>query len=312
MTHILRRVTALVVASGMAFALSACGSDNDVEPTSSSAEATPTQTSADGMPSVVGSGADTMLAFPDSDAPQGLQVHVVEDGDGRVVEKTDYVLAHYVGQVWGNDTAFDSSFARGAASGFSLQQVIAGWTDGLSGLPVGTKVILSIPSELGYGPSGGNPSAGIGADDTIAFYVEIIDAYGMDQAGDPEAKPEADVASLPVTITGELGKPATIAVNDGEPEPSDITTTVIARGSGAELEGNSTVHVQYAMTFWDNSASEVTYGNSGPYTVTLGAGSIFDSLVGTPVGSRVLVEVPKADQASSPALAVLIDILGAN
>lgn len=325
MTHNLRRVSALAVASSMALALAACGTTDDVKSTSQSSastsvsegstlaqEATPTQASADEMPSVTGTGADTKLAFPDSEAPAGLQSYVVEEGTGRVVDKTDYVVANYVGQVWGNDTAFDSSFARGTASGFSLQQVIPGWTNGLSGLPVGTKVILSIPADLGYGPSGGNASAGIGPDDTIAFYVEIVDAFGMDQAGQSDAKPEADAAKLPVEIKGELGAPASITVVEGEKEPTDISTTVVARGAGDEVGKEGTVYVQYALTYWDNSASESTYGTSGPYAAILGNGSIFDSLVGIPIGSRVLIEAPADKGTSAPAFAVLIDILGAN
>lgn len=98
-------------------------------------------------------------------------------------------------------------------------------------------MILSIPSEMGYGPQGGNAQAGIGKDDTIAFYVEILAAYGVNQAGDPNAKVETDVASLPVEITGELGKPITVKVKDGVASPTEVSTTVIARGSGPEIGG---------------------------------------------------------------------------
>lgn len=127
-------------------------------------------------PTVLAQGKDTKLSFPKSPAPEGLTVWVAQEGTGPVVKETDTVTANYVGQVWGNSTPFDSSFSRGEPASFSLQRVIPGWTQGLKNQKVGAKVILSIPPAMGYGPDGGRPEAGIGANDFIAFYVEIVDA----------------------------------------------------------------------------------------------------------------------------------------
>ncbi|ADH92479.1 FKBP-type peptidyl-prolyl cis-trans isomerase [Arcanobacterium haemolyticum] len=264
------------------------------------------------MPTVKEAGKETRLEFPKSNPPKGLQKTVIAEGEGRVIEENDFVVANYVGQVWGNKKPFDSSFTRGEGTGFSLQQVIAGWTKGLAGLKPGAKVILSIPSEMGYGPQGGNAQAGIGKDDTIAFYVEILAAYGVNQAGDPNAKVETDVASLPVEITGELGKPITVKVKDGVASPTEVSTTVIARGSGPEIGGEgSNFYIQYAMSLVNNSKAEKSYGESGPIRSTIGRGSIFDGLKGVPVGSRVLIMAPaKGQDANQPGYAVVVDVLG--
>ncbi|WP_216387761.1 FKBP-type peptidyl-prolyl cis-trans isomerase [Arcanobacterium phocae] len=279
-----------------------------------SASKTEQQAAGTEMPTVKIDGKDTHLEFPDSNPPEGLQKTVLDEGEGRVIEETDFVVAHYVGQVWGNEKPFDSSFSRGSGAGFSLQGVIPGWTQGLSGLKSGAKVILSIPSELGYGPAGGNAQAGIGKDDTIAFYVEILDAFGGDQAGDPNATPEADPASLPVEIEGELGQPVTVKVKEGTANPTEISTTVIARGSGPEVGGEgSRLYMQYSMSLIDNSKSETSYGKAGPFLSTIGGGSIFDGLTGIPVGSRVLVMAPPQGPESDDnkqGLAVVVDILG--
>lgn len=317
----MKRRSIIAVAAAIALGLSACGSDSETASTqttepsdtqSSENETSGTEAGEGAMPTVNVDGQNTILEFPSSDAPVGLQTDVVEEGTGRIVEETDYVIANYVGQVWGNETPFDSSFQRGEPTGFSLQQVIPGWTQGLSGLPVGSKVILSIPTDLGYGPSGGNPNAGIGPEDTIAFYVEIVDAFGINQAGDPEATPEADVADLPIDINGDIGEPITIAVKDGAEEPTDAMVTVLARGDGEPVADNArAAYVQYAMTFWDNSATEETYGKTGVYTANLGLGSMFDELIGIEEGSRVLIEVPANDASDHPAFAVVLDILGA-
>ncbi|WP_239519569.1 FKBP-type peptidyl-prolyl cis-trans isomerase [Arcanobacterium phocisimile] len=307
----------LAVCAVVAIGLAGCSADAASDTAhGSKSETTSAKDSAPGtqMPTVKLDGVKTRLVFPDSNPPEGLQKDVIDGGEGRDIEETDFVVANYVGQVWGEESAFDSSFARGKATGFSLQQVIPGWTKGLAGLKPGAKVILSIPADMGYGPSGGNAQAGIGADDTIAFYVEIVDAYGANQAGDPNATLEADLASLPVEITGNLGEPISIAVKEGTPNPTEVTTTVIARGAGPEIGGEGTgVYIQYALSPIDNSKPEVSYGEAGPIRSTIGGGSIFDGLTGIPVGSRVLIMAPASGQAGSgdqPGFAVVVDVLG--
>lgn len=92
-------------------------------------------------------------------------------GEGDVVAETDTVTAHYVGVQWSNGKKFDSSWDRGQTSDFPLTGVIEGWTEGLSGKTVGSRVLLVIPPELGYGkdPQPGQPSG------TLVFVVDILD-----------------------------------------------------------------------------------------------------------------------------------------
>lgn len=313
------RVLASIAALALTLSVAACSSDGpDSSPTTSAngTSSVAPSMSGEGMPTLNTSGEFPTLSFPYAKAPQGLQVDLLEKGEGREIAATDMVVAHYVGQVWGKEEPFDASFKRGGPAAFSLSRVIKGWTDGLAGQTVGSKVILSIPAELGYGPAGGNPSAGIGETDTIAFYVELVDAYGVDQAGDPNATPQANLADLPIEITGDLGAPIKVKVKDGAAQPSgEPVVTIIARGNGAPVGGKgTTIYDQYAMSVWDNSASEVTYATFGPQSQTIGTGSFFDALEGIPLGSRVLVEVPASDggegEVTAPAYAVVIDLLG--
>lgn len=252
------------------------------------------------------------LKFPDTLPPKDLVVQVISEGTGREVAPNDFVIANYTGQVWGKAKPFDSSFTRKAPSGFSLQQVIEGWTKGLSKQKIGAKIVVIVPPEMGYGKSGGNANAGIGRDDVIAFYVEIVDAYGINQANDPNAKAEADLSTLPVEITGENAQPVKIKVKDGQAQPKEKQVTVISRGNGKPIsEKDTNIYIQYAMTLWDNSTGESTYGKQGPQQVRMGAGTIFDSLKGIPVGSRVLITAPKIESTGQEnPVAVLVDILG--
>ena len=127
------------------------------------------------MPTVEGAkGTKPVLTFPGSDAPAGLQVQVLDAGDGQVVEAGDTIVAHYLGQSWNGDV-FDNSYDRGQPLSFQIGvgMVIRGWDDGLVGQRVGSRVLLSIPAELGYGERG-MPQAGIKGGATLVFVTEIL------------------------------------------------------------------------------------------------------------------------------------------
>lgn len=113
------------------------------------------------------------LSFENSPSDE-LLVEVLTQGDGQVVEAGDTIHCHYLGQVF-NGQVFDNSFDRGQALSFQIGvgMVIRGWDDGLVGQRVGSRVLLSIPSEYGYG-SRGVPQAGIGGGDTLVFVTDIL------------------------------------------------------------------------------------------------------------------------------------------
>ena len=102
----------------------------------------------------------------------GLQYKVVKMGDGRKPKATDTVKVHYHGTLI-DGTVFDSSVQRGEAIEFPLNRVIAGWTEGLQLMPVGSKFIFYIPSELAYGEQ--SPSPLIKPNSTLIFEVELLD-----------------------------------------------------------------------------------------------------------------------------------------
>ena len=127
------------------------------------------------MPTVTGDkGSKPTLSFSEPVAPEGLQIQVLDEGTGQVVEAGDNIVAHYLGQVW-NGQVFDNSYDRGQPLNFQIGvgMVIRGWDDGLVGQRVGSRVLLSIPAELGYGDRG-VPQAGIKGGDTLVFVSEIL------------------------------------------------------------------------------------------------------------------------------------------
>ena len=100
----------------------------------------------------------------------GLRIEHLKKGKGKSPKITDKVLVHYEGQLE-SGTIFDSSIKRGEPIDFQLQEVIAGWTEGLQLMKPGGKARLFIPPHLGYGPEGSGPIPG-GA--TLIFHVELL------------------------------------------------------------------------------------------------------------------------------------------
>lgn len=102
----------------------------------------------------------------------GLQYMVLRQGSGERPSATSKVKVNYEGKLL-DGTVFDSSYQRGQPAEFGLNQVIKGWTEGLSLMPVGSKYRFWIPSELAYGADGtqGGP---IGPDATLTFDVELM------------------------------------------------------------------------------------------------------------------------------------------
>jgi len=127
------------------------------------------------LPTATGSFGDRpTLTFPDAPASGELEVVVLERGTGDLVEAGQDIEVHYLGQSWGGKV-FDTSYDRGESISFPIGvgSVIAGWDEGLVGQQVGSRVLLSIPSHLGYGDRG-VPQAGIRGGDTLVFVVDIL------------------------------------------------------------------------------------------------------------------------------------------
>ena len=127
------------------------------------------------LPEVSGSfGQKPTLTFPDASASGELEVLVLSRGDGALVEAGDDLEVHYLGQTW-QGGVFDNSYDRGSSISFPIGvgRVIGGWDEGLVGQQVGSRVLLSVPSHLGYGDRGA-PQAGIKGGDTLVFVVDIV------------------------------------------------------------------------------------------------------------------------------------------
>ena len=104
--------------------------------------------------------------------PSGLQYEVIREGNGKKPSATSKVKCHYEGTLI-DGTKFDSSYDRGEPATFGLNQVIAGWTEGLQLMSEGAKYRFFIPYNLGYGERGAGASIPPYA--ALVFDVELIE-----------------------------------------------------------------------------------------------------------------------------------------
>jgi FKBP-type peptidyl-prolyl cis-trans isomerase FklB len=116
--------------------------------------------------------------------PSGLQYKIIKEGDGKVPKSTDTVTVHYRGALI-DGTEFDSSYTRGQPANFPVKGVIAGMSEALQLMKVGSKWQLFIPSNLAYGERGAGDD--IGPNATLIFDMELISI--KEEAKKEEKKP---------------------------------------------------------------------------------------------------------------------------
>ena len=150
--------------------------EQEVAPTPSSDQAE--DAAPDSQPSVVSEGGDPVgLDFAGIDEPAldtPVQRVVLEEGDGAKVKASDTVTVDYLGATYDADAPFDESYSRGEPLVSPLSGLIPGWSIGLEGVPVGSRVLLQIPPAYGYGTQGSPPN--IPGNATLWFLIDVVEA----------------------------------------------------------------------------------------------------------------------------------------
>jgi peptidylprolyl isomerase len=112
-------------------------------------------------------------------APADLQVKDLVSGDGAAATPTSTVTVQYVGVRYTDGKQFDASWDHNGAISFSLQRVVAGFTQGIAGnsqvapMKVGGRRIIIVPAPLGYGAAG-TPDGSIPPNTPIVFVVDLV------------------------------------------------------------------------------------------------------------------------------------------
>lgn len=155
----------IVLIGSSIFLLAACGQKSQEEPAANEPEA-----------------AAGAAALNDMAEEAALQFDITKVGHGRAAEAGDFVTVHYTGWLYDESAPdnrgekFDSSVDRGDKFQFPLGagRVIKGWDEGVAGMLIGEKRVLTIPPEMGYGDRGAGGAIPPGA--TLIFEVELFSA----------------------------------------------------------------------------------------------------------------------------------------
>jgi peptidylprolyl isomerase len=111
------------------------------------------------------------IAEPPLETP--VQRVVLKQGTGPAVKATDTLTVNYLGETYQAKTPFDESYSKTPLTS-SLSGLIQGWSIGLTGVKVGSRVLLQIPPAYGYGAQGGGST--IPGNATLWFVIDVIKA----------------------------------------------------------------------------------------------------------------------------------------
>ncbi|WP_327113648.1 FKBP-type peptidyl-prolyl cis-trans isomerase [Nocardia sp. NBC_01730] len=188
--HTLGRIIGIGTIAATAIALAACGSDDDTSSaTASSAKTTVSAgASAAQRPATQSKGRECTaedigvtgefgtaptITIPDScDPPKQLIVTDLSEGRGPGAETGQQLTMNYALITWSDKKKLDSSFDRGTPFQLTLGagQVIDGWDQGLAGVREGSRRLLIVPPDLGYGAGG----RGIAPNETLVFVTDAV------------------------------------------------------------------------------------------------------------------------------------------
>jgi peptidylprolyl isomerase len=183
----LRVLAPVSLVAATVLALTGCGSQSasgsGSTPASSPSAAAPSSSSAPGAAFVIGDGGvtvtgdlgvkPTVAIGADTKSTTQLTVKDLVVGTGPEAKAGDTVTAHYVGIGAISGKQFDSSWDRGQAAQFPLNQVIVGWQNGIPGMKVGGRRLLVIPGDQAYGANP-PPGSNIQANEALVFVVDLV------------------------------------------------------------------------------------------------------------------------------------------
>lgn len=173
-------------------------------------------------------------------------------------------------------------------------QLLPGFLNTLEGAKPGQTFIVAMTPEDGFGEAG-NSQLGVGPNDTLVFYVEVVGATTpLTQAEGEAVEP---VEGLP-TVEADGTSPATITIPEGEDPPTELVVQPLIKGEGEEIQSGQSVRMHYTGVQWSDGEQFDTSLQEGreAFETIIGAGQVIqgwdEGLVGQTVGSRVLLVIP--------------------
>jgi len=263
-----------------------------------------------------------------SKPPKTTEVSVLSRGTGAPLKLGDLAVVDDYGRTWRSSAAFQNTFTTAVPPdtlpiGTGLLE-LPGLDKALLGVPTGSRVLVVLPPDAGFGNVTTTLPTGVKKTDT-ALLVFDVQASFASNAGPNGATVSAGGGALP-TVSGALSAKPVLSIPKTAP-PTALSSTTLVQGTGPTTVTGDELVVQYLGEIWATGKEfDSSWGRANPAGFTVGVGDLIPAwdkaLVGVKVGSRVLLVVPPADGYGSAGqskagisgtdtLVYVVDVLGA-
>ena len=282
-----RRLLTLPLAVLLGATLVACGDDSGEESNQSSGSDSLSQLSIEGEV-----GKNPEVTWDGELKADEVQVDVVSEGDGAEVATGDSVLTHvWIGNGFEQEKAF-STYDAEAPQLFTVDEKMLSefFRKGLEGHTVGSRVAVAASAETAFGEAG-NAQLGIGNKDAVVAIIDLLSSVPEGPEGE-----EQDAPAWAPTLVGDQAAPTGLDFS-GTPKPDGkLASAYLIEGEGAKVEQGQTIVVDYlGQVYGGKKPFDESY-SAQPTSFPIGVGAVVkgwdQTLVGTPVGSRVVMAIP--------------------
>jgi peptidylprolyl isomerase len=210
----------------------------------------------------------------------------------------------------------------------SGQLTMSGLDSALVGVPTGSRVLVVIPPNEGFGEvssGGATLPKGVDKSDTAVLVFDVLGGYPGD-AGPNGTTLSSGGGDLPTVSQTDLKSKPTLSIPKTA-APTKLSVTTLIRGSGPTVAKGQELVVQYVGQIWASGKEfDSSWSRGEPAAFPVGEGQLITAwdtgLIGVPVGSRVMIVAPPADaygSAGQPSagisgtdtLVFVVDVLGA-
>lgn len=257
-------------------------------------------------------------AAPDVDFPTPIITDDVEatsivTGDGATVTQGDTVTVKYslYNAATGASLGSSGYGHNGDLLTVGSTNTASVISDSLECVTVGSRVAIVASADIVHGGQG-DASIGVGPNDSILYVIDVLDAI----PGKASGAPQLAERGLPTIVTAPDGTPGITIPR--APAPTEVATATLIAGDGETLEADDRLFAKYTSVAWETrSVVDSTWSNGRGSVIPLdGSGSlpqpVIDALIGTTLGSQVLVVVPAGElgDGATRTVVYVIDALG--
>jgi peptidylprolyl isomerase len=240
--------------------------------------------------------APTVTISNGSSPPPEPDVDVLVKGPGVPLKKGELAVADDLGRTWRSSKPFESTYVLGEPpDAFPVGTNAMGVA--LEGIPVGSRVLVTIPPAEGFGISTNLPP-GVKHTDTAVMVVDLIGSYAANQG--PTGKVVSSGGGGLPTVSGKLDAEPVITVPHGVAPPKKLVVKTLVKGNGPAAQSEQLVVTQYVGVNWrTGKVFDSSWRRGIPSAYLLGSGEAIPAwetgLPGVTIGSRILMVVPPAD-----------------